>query len=89
MPAAPTQATLIPIVTTAATCDAVALAEAYTARWPQQENIIRDFLIPLGIDTKFPLLRRETLQASSGPAIHWLVSGKQTESPWAAAGAAR
>lgn len=51
MPAAPTQATLIPIVTTAATCDAVALAEAYTARWPQQENIIRDFLIPLGIDT--------------------------------------
>ena len=51
LPAAPTQAKLIPIVTTAATCDPVALAEAYTARWPQQENIIRDFLIPLGIDT--------------------------------------
>jgi hypothetical protein len=49
MPAAPTQAKLIPIVTTAATCDPVALAQAYTARWPQQENIIRDFLIPLGI----------------------------------------
>ncbi len=51
LPAAPTQPKLIPIVTTAATCDPVALAEAYTARWPQQENIIRDFLIPLGIDT--------------------------------------
>lgn len=51
MPAAPTQAKLIPIVTTAEACDAVALAELYTARWPQQENIIRDFLIPLGLDT--------------------------------------
>ncbi len=51
VPTAPTQAKLIPIVTTADTCDPVALAEVYTARWPQQENIIRDFLIPLGIDT--------------------------------------
>jgi hypothetical protein len=51
MPAPPTQSRLIPIVTTAAACDPVALAELYTARWPQQENIIRDFLIPLGLDT--------------------------------------
>jgi len=51
MPAPPTQAKLIPIVTTATSCDAVALAELYTARWPQQENIIRDFLLPLGLDT--------------------------------------
>ena len=50
-PRPPTQSKLIPIVTTADTCDPVALAEVYTARWPQQENIIRDFLIPLGIDT--------------------------------------
>ncbi len=49
-PRPPTQSKLIPIVTTADTCDPVALAEVYTARWPQQENIIRDFLIPLGID---------------------------------------
>jgi len=51
LPAAPTQPKLIPIVTTAETCDAVTLAQLYTARWPQQENIIRDFLIPLGLDT--------------------------------------
>ena len=50
MPAAPTQTKLIPIVTTAAHGDAVALAEVYTARWPQQENIIRDFLRPLSLD---------------------------------------
>lgn len=46
MPAAATQPKLIPIVTTAETCEALALAQLYTARWPQQENIIRDFLIP-------------------------------------------
>jgi len=51
LPAAPTQPKLIPIVSTEETRDALALAQCYTARWPQQENIIRDFLIPLGLDT--------------------------------------
>ena len=51
MPAAPTQPKIIPIVSTAETRGAVALVQLYTARWPQQENIIRDFLIPLGLDT--------------------------------------
>ena len=51
-PAPPTQAKLIPIVTTAPTCtDAVELATTYTRRWAAQENIIRDFLLPLGLDT--------------------------------------
>ncbi|WP_236600905.1 hypothetical protein [Ktedonobacter sp. SOSP1-85] len=42
---------LIPIVTTASTVDAVELAQMYIERWPLQENIIRDFLLPLGLDT--------------------------------------
>lgn len=50
-PAPPTQARLIPIVTTAPTADPVELVAQYTARWPQQENIIRDWLLPLGLDT--------------------------------------
>lgn len=50
-PAPPTQPKLIPIVSTAATTDAVALARLYIARWPEQENIIRDWLLPLGLDT--------------------------------------
>ena len=50
-PAAPTQPKLIPIVTTAEAHDAVSLARLYIARWPQQENIIRDWLLPLGLDT--------------------------------------
>jgi hypothetical protein len=50
-PALATTAKLIPIVTTATTVDAVALVQAYTQRWSLQENIIRDFLLPMGLDT--------------------------------------
>jgi len=50
-PRPPTTFKLIPIVTTASTVDAVQLAQIYTQRWPSQENIIRDFLLPLGLDT--------------------------------------
>jgi hypothetical protein len=50
-PAISTTPKLIPIVTTASTVDAVELAQIYTQRWSAQENIIRDFLLPLGLDT--------------------------------------
>ena len=50
-PATPTTPKLIPIVTTAPTVDAVELVQTYTKRWAAQENIIRDFLLPLGLDT--------------------------------------
>jgi len=44
-------AKLIPIVTTAQTIDAVELAQTYIHRWPAQENVIKDYLLPLGLDT--------------------------------------
>jgi hypothetical protein len=50
-PAMPTAPKLIPIVTTAPTVDAIELAQTYTKRWVAQENVIRDFLRPLGLDT--------------------------------------
>lgn len=50
-PAAPTTAKLVPLVTTAPCVDAVELAQTSIRRWPVQENIIRDFLLPLGLDT--------------------------------------
>ncbi len=50
-PAAPTTPKLIPFVTTAADLDAPALVPTYLGRWPCQENVIRDFLLPLGLDT--------------------------------------
>src|SRR5438552_3243256 len=49
--AEPTKAELIPIVTTASHIDAVELAQTYIRRWPLQENVIRDYLLPLGLDT--------------------------------------
>jgi len=50
-PPAPSQPKLIPIVSTADVGDAVTLAQLYRRRWPLQENIIRDWLLPLGLDT--------------------------------------
>ena len=58
LPAQPTVAKLIPIVSTAETIDAMELAETYTRRWPLQENIIRDFLLPLGLDTNHGYSKR-------------------------------
>jgi hypothetical protein len=61
---------LIPIVTTADTVDAVELAQTYTRRWPVQENIIRDFLVPLGLNTnhgygKTPIVNSEVARETS------------------------
>ncbi len=52
-PAKEKAAKLIPIVTTEAmpTIDAVELAQTYIHRWPAQENVIKDYLRPLGLDT--------------------------------------
>jgi len=46
-----TQPKLIPIVSTAATLSPLELAATYRQRWTAQENSIRDFLLPLGLDT--------------------------------------
>ena len=50
-PGVPTAPKLIPIITTAPAADAVELAQTYFRRWPVQENVIKDFLLPLGLDT--------------------------------------
>jgi hypothetical protein len=50
-PPAPSRPKLIPVVTTAVEADAVELAQTYFRRWNCQENAIRDWLIPLNLDT--------------------------------------
>ncbi len=57
-PAISTTPKLIPIVTTASTVDGVELAQTYTQRWTAQENSIRDFLLPLGLDTNHGYSKR-------------------------------
>jgi hypothetical protein len=82
LPAAPTVPKLIPIVTTATQADAVELAQTYTRRWPVQENAIRDWLIPLGLDVnhgygKSPVInsevakKREALQKRLDNVQRW------------------
>jgi hypothetical protein len=62
-PATPTTAKLIPIVATAFLGDAATLARTYFQRWPLQENVIRDFLIPLGIDTNHGYAKTEVVNS--------------------------
>src|SRR5712692_7837372 len=86
-PATPTTAKLIPIVTTANTIDAVELAQTYTRRWPVQENIIRDFLLPLDLDTnhgygKTPIVnsevakKRAALEKRLSTVERWMASAR-------------
>ena len=86
-PAAPTTAKLVPIVTTAPCADAVELAQTYLRRWPVQENIIRDFLLPLGLDSnhgygKTPIVnsevakKRAALEKKLHNAQQWAAGAK-------------
>lgn len=86
-PATPTVAKLIPIVTTADAVDAVELAQTYTRRWPVQENIIRDYLLPLGLGTnhgygKAPIVnsevakKRTALEKRLSTVERWMASAR-------------
>jgi len=48
---APTTLKLLPVITTGHGMEAVELAQTYFSRWNCQENAIRDWLIPLNLDT--------------------------------------
>ena len=49
-PLSPTQPKLIPIISTSHELSPLELVTTYRRRWTAQENIIRDFLLPLGLD---------------------------------------
>ncbi len=81
-PAAPTEPKLIPIVTTAKQIDALTLARTYIHRWPAQENVIKDFLLPLGLDVNHGFAKtavvnsevskkRETLEKRRANVHRW------------------
>jgi hypothetical protein len=50
-------------IDTAEVGDAATLARTYFQRWPLQENVIRDFLIPLGIDTNHGYAKTEVVNS--------------------------
>jgi hypothetical protein len=82
-PATPTQAKLIPIVSTASTSDPVVLARLYMHRWPVQENIIRDWLITLGIDTNHGYAKTEVVNSEVAKQRTALEQKRSTLERWA------
>src|SRR5260221_2306677 len=87
-------ARLIPIVTTAQThpLDAIELAQTYIHRWPAQENVIKDYLLPLGLDTNHGFAkvaveksevakRRTRLEQRLAPLQQRAQSAGKTEGP--------
>jgi hypothetical protein len=86
--ASPTEPKLIPIVTTAEQIDAVTLAQTYIHRWSAQENVIKDFLLPLGLDTnhgfaKTPVVnsevnkKREALEKRCANVERWREAARE------------
>jgi hypothetical protein len=75
-------------VTTAEEIDALALAQSYIHRWPAQENVIKDFLLPLGLDTnhgfaKTPVInsevskKREALEKRCANVERWREAARE------------
>lgn len=87
-PAPSTEPRLIPIITTdPGPLDAAALACTYIHRWAAQENVIKDYLLPLGLDTnhgfaKTPVVnsevakKRETFQKHLETFGKWMQSAQ-------------
>lgn len=62
-PATPTTAKLIPVITTGRGMEAVELAHTYFRRWNCQENAIRDWLIPLNLDTNHGYAKEQVVNS--------------------------
>jgi hypothetical protein len=62
-PPAPTMPKLIPVITTGHGMDAVNLAQTYFQRWKCQENSIRDWLIPLNLDTNHGYAKEQVVNS--------------------------
>ena len=62
-PPAPRTPKLLAVITTGHGMDAVALAQTYFARWKCQENSIRDWLIPLNLDTNHGYAKEQVVNS--------------------------
>lgn len=84
-----TTAKLIVIVSTSPIADATTLAQSYFRRWPMQENIIRDFLIPLGIDTNHGYAKHEVVNSEVAKQRSALCERLERLKRWAVAAGER
>jgi len=60
---APTTLKLIPVITTGRGMETVELAHTYFRRWNCQENSIRDWLIPLNLDTNHGYAKEQVVNS--------------------------
>jgi hypothetical protein len=60
---APTMPKLIPVITTRSGMEAGELAQTYFRRWNCQENAIRDWLIPLNLDTNHGYAKEQVVNS--------------------------
>jgi hypothetical protein len=63
VPPAPTTPKLIPVITTRSGMEAGELAHTYFRRWNCQENAIRDWLIPLNLDTNHGYAKEQVVNS--------------------------
>jgi hypothetical protein len=74
-PARPREPRLFPIVSTDLTLSAEALVQLYRGRWPRQENVFKDWLLPLQLDCnhgyrKTPIPNSEVAKQRAELAAH-------------------
>jgi hypothetical protein len=62
-PPVPTTPKLIPVITTKPGMEAMELAHTYFRRWNCQENAIRDWLIPLNLDTNHGYAKEQVVNS--------------------------
>ncbi len=62
-PSAPTTPKLIPVITTGRGMEAVELAHTYFRRWNCQENALRDWLMPLNLDTNHGYAKEQVVNS--------------------------
>jgi hypothetical protein len=62
-PPAPSTPKLLPVITTGKETDAMELAQTYFQRWNCQENCIRDWLIPLNLDTNHGYAKEQVVNS--------------------------
>jgi len=86
------EAKVIPIVSTSLEAEvtapspgeAVGLATAYRKRWPVQENVFKDWLIPLGLDINHGYKKTEVLNSEVVKKREHLAQRITTTAKWAA-----
>jgi hypothetical protein len=90
-PARETTQKLIPIVTTQKepAIDPVELAQAYTHRWSAQENVIKDYLLPLGLDINHGFAKVEVPNSEVAKQRTQLVSRLSRLKQWASSASLR